>query len=152
MAIVRRRRCVEGVVSLFGYITQVVRLSDEYDGEDAPACTYLVDPLREREPAEARNLPFEEDHVLRFADQPPWLRAENKAILMANLQKPGAVLWRRSVIDRIAENLRVMEARFEKLRPLTPDQEQARQREMRDIVSSVVEAAVDSAYVSEDSI
>jgi hypothetical protein len=152
VAIVRRRRCVEGVVSLFGHITQVVRLSEEYDGEDAQACNYLVDPLREREPAEARNPPFEEDRVLRFADQPPWLQAKNKAILVANLQEPGAVLWRRSALDRIAENLQALEARYEKLRPLTADQEEARQRQMRDVVASVVKAALDSAYVSEDSI
>jgi len=65
-------------------------------------------------------------------------------------RESGAVHWRHRAISKIAEELEAVEARYQKLQPLTPEQETERQREMREAVRKAAEAAVDSAYLSDD--
>lgn len=151
IAIVRRGRSIEGIVSLFGYIDQVVRLCDNYEGDEPQQCSYRIDPLRERQPAEERNFSFNETDVLQFGEQPPLLGPENTAALAANLQETGAFHFRHRTINKIADELQLIEARYEGLRPLSPEQEEERQREMREAVRRTTEAAVDFAFLSEDS-
>jgi hypothetical protein len=115
IAIVRRGRSIEGIVTLFGYIDQVVRLCDSYEGDEPQQCSYLVDPLRERQPAEERNFSFNETDVLHFAEQPPWLGTKNRVVLAANLQETGAFHWRHRTINKIFEELQLIEARYQQV-------------------------------------
>lgn len=111
IAIVRRGRSIEGIVTLYGHFDQVVQLCDSYEGEGPQQCSYLVDPLRERQPAEERNFSFGVEDVLQFGDQPQWLGPKNTAVLQASLQEIGAFLSRYWVIKNIAQELQSIEAR-----------------------------------------
>ena len=77
LGLVSRENRVEGVVQLFGGILHSVCLTKAYAGP-ALKLGYLVDPLREADPAENRNPQFLDDSILVFDAQP---------------DKPGPETW-----------------------------------------------------------
>ncbi|MCG3180117.1 MAG: hypothetical protein BIFFINMI_02472 [Phycisphaerae bacterium] len=68
--ITSRGAAVEGVVQFFGDIVHPFRLSANYDGEPIH-CGYVVDPLRECDPAEERNPEFAPESVPDYSGQLP---------------------------------------------------------------------------------
>lgn len=59
---------VDGLVQFFGCVPHAVRLATEYQGDDF-ATAYIVDPLREADPPELRNPPFDRGVLPRFDEQ-----------------------------------------------------------------------------------
>lgn len=84
--ITTRGTSVEGVIQFFGDIVHSFQLSDSYNG--APIhCGYVVDPLREADPAETREPDFQAIAVPTFAEQSPTNTPEIQAAFNARLQR-----------------------------------------------------------------
>jgi hypothetical protein len=63
--------CIDAVAQYFGSITYVLRLTDTYEGENF-CYSYLVDPCRESQPAEQRNILSDASSLTNFNDGVDW--------------------------------------------------------------------------------
>ncbi|MEW6272873.1 MAG: hypothetical protein AB1689_26660 [Thermodesulfobacteriota bacterium] len=89
---------VDGCILFFGAVAHVVRLGVGYDGPDFTAA-YIVDPLREADPAELRDPPFDPATLPVFDRQPRLPNEDVWASMSERLQVVGAV-WERNNPDR----------------------------------------------------
>ncbi len=97
-----RRSRVEGIVQLFGGIYHSICLSQNYSGP-ALSFGYLVDPLREAEPAETRTPEVNSDFIPVFADQPEHLGSEAQSLMRIGMTDIMETFQARSRKEMITE-------------------------------------------------
>ena len=68
--IINRGRAVQGVIRFFGELIHVFKLTDGYDAPTPIHCGYVVDPLREAEPAEDKTPIFTPGMIPEFHGLP----------------------------------------------------------------------------------
>ncbi len=99
-----RENRVEGVVRLFGGILHSVCLSKTYTGP-ALKLGYLIDPIREADPAENRNPQFSDDSILIFEAQPDKPGPETWAAAEKAFGVVGEVFKERTLNDLTSSTL-----------------------------------------------
>lgn len=96
IVIVNRGTLVEGAVLLFGHIHHSIRLCQTFDVDKNGCCSYVVDPLRERKPAEVKNSITDPGWVPGFSDQPSELNSEGQEHLAKSLSQLSAICEKRT--------------------------------------------------------
>jgi hypothetical protein len=100
--IVSRGSSVEGIVQLFGEVVHPLQLTNDYSGEIIQ-CGDLVNPFRDTDPSEIKELDFAEEAVPLYSKQSSCL---DSAVL-------GAVQHRISRLGRVASRERASQAIIE---------------------------------------
>lgn len=102
-----RGTSVEGVVQFFGDIVHSFRLAEKYDG-DPIHCGYIVDPLREADPAETREPEFETADVPVFVEQSEINTPEVQAAFYERLQRIMETFYDRAhtqIVDQTLQDV-----------------------------------------------
>jgi hypothetical protein len=108
ISVFSRGEHIEAFAQFFGTMHWTFRLASGYTGPEF-CCAYLVDPIREAEPAEDRSpkvsvgmfVPFNAARPENDEDVRRHFRAQIEAFLRAHLDRAAREAWRSDVVDAI---------------------------------------------------